>query len=49
LPYPRGAPAFRATFLNFTAAGWSRAHSPWMIRWHRLVRDYEKRLDVSEA
>ena len=21
----------------------------WMIRWRRLVRDYEKRLDVSEA
>ncbi|GBO79330.1 transposase IS5 family protein [Acetobacter aceti NRIC 0242] len=21
----------------------------WMVRWRRLVRDYEKRLDVSEA
>jgi transposase len=21
----------------------------WMIRWRRLVRDYERRLDVSEA
>lgn len=21
----------------------------WMIRWRRLVRDYEKQLDVSEA
>jgi len=21
----------------------------WMIRWRRLVRDYEQRLDVSEA
>ena len=21
----------------------------WMIRWHRLVHDYGKRLDVSEA
>jgi transposase len=21
----------------------------WMIRWRRLVRDYEKRIDVSKA
>jgi transposase len=21
----------------------------WMTRWHRLVRDYEKRIDVSNA
>lgn len=31
--------------------GWSVVErtSGWMIRWRHLVRDYEKRLDVSEA
>ena len=25
------------------------AHLGWLVRWRRLVRDYEQRLDVSEA
>lgn len=46
--YDRGRLLDKAAFLDFTVevVGHSVSH---LIRWRRLVRDYETRLDVSEA
>ena len=41
----------KAAFLDFVIAIVRRSdrQSGWTILWRRLIRDYEKRLDVSEA